>query len=55
MDADHDGSSGRGGSNSAHEDVRPQAVSHEPAGPDAPGPEAEAPEAVPDPPGPASA
>ncbi|MZF57073.1 hypothetical protein GTX53_25120 [Streptomyces sp. SID5594] len=51
MDADHDGSSGRGDSGSVHEDVRPQAVSPGPAGPDAPAPEAEAPEAVPDPPG----
>ncbi|MFD8467540.1 DUF5819 family protein [Streptomyces cyaneofuscatus] len=44
MDADHDGSSGRGDSGSVHEDVRPQAVSPGPAGPDAPEPEAEAPE-----------
>ncbi|WP_203611293.1 DUF5819 family protein [Streptomyces cyaneofuscatus] len=51
MDADHDGSSGRGDSGSVHEDVRPQAVSREPAGPDAPAPEAEAPEAAPDRPG----
>ncbi|WP_326707760.1 DUF5819 family protein [Streptomyces cyaneofuscatus] len=55
MDADHDGSSGRGDSGSVHEDVRPQAVSHEPAGPDAPAPEAEAPAppapTVPDTPG----
>ncbi|MFZ4272744.1 DUF5819 family protein [Streptomyces arboris] len=51
MDADHDGSSGRGDSGSVHEDVRPQAVSRAHPGPDAPAPEAEAPEAVPDPPG----
>ncbi|MFE9011219.1 DUF5819 family protein [Streptomyces cyaneofuscatus] len=51
MDADHDGSSGRGDSGSVHEDVRPQAVSPGPAGPDAPAPEAEAPEAAPDRPG----
>ncbi|MFH8480000.1 DUF5819 family protein [Streptomyces sp. NPDC018055] len=43
MDADHDGSSGRGDSGSVHEDVRPQAVS--------PAPEAETPVSAPEPPG----
>ncbi|MFJ9636977.1 DUF5819 family protein [Streptomyces sp. NPDC101178] len=58
MDADHDGSSGSGDSGSAHEGVRPHAVSRtssEPdapaPGPDSPAPGTEAPVPAPTPPG----
>ncbi|WP_433406628.1 DUF5819 family protein [Streptomyces sp. CA-146814] len=52
MDADHDGSSGSGDSGSAHEGVRPQAVSRTSSGPDAPAPEPDSPASGPDSPAP---